>query len=1205
MGPPHPGPPARSTLSQKTTEDSATPLPAQYATTHAARRDAGVGESAPSESYDTPESPRIGQDVDHFRILRELGRGGMGQVLLARDMRLGRLVALKLIRSDRLTRPNAVGDLMEEAKVTARLSHPNIVTIHHVGLWHRSPYMALEYVESESLRNRLSARPMPSREVLRVALPIARALQAAHAARVIHCDLKPENVLVPRDGRLRVVDFGIAAVVEAFDASSDAARGALFAGTPAYMAPERFSGAHPAPAVDIYSLGVLVYEMLVGHRPFEGPDQDERPIHLRVLDEQTTVPPPPGADPELQSLVMAMIEHEPDLRPTATEAAKRLEALLARPALDGRVETLPFRGLLPFEEQHAEFFFGRDADIDALAEQLRRATVVPVVGSSGTGKSSMVQAGVIPRLREQGLWTVIALRPGPRPLQMLANRLLQQGNEPSGGAVEGRSGELSTSSPVQHLPSRKEVQQLADEILETPSRVNVMVHRLAEESASRVLLFVDQLEEIATHGCPPDEAQAFLDAVAGAADPVDGLVRVLFTVRDDFLGRLATGRAMRLALPHVVVLRRLDAQTLHEAVSRPLERVGHFWDAPEVVDEMVAELQGEPAALPMLQFACAALWERRDKVARQLRKADYEAIGGVTGALAAHAEAVLDGLESSELQIARDLLLRLVAPEGTRRSVERGELLAGLGAGAEAVLERLTAARLLTSRRTREGQERRSVLELAHESLVRTWPQLARWLEQDSDQRLAVAEVEAAGRLWVKRGSGPDEVWPLQGVADMRRRLGGHQERLTVDARAFLDAGDAKGRRSRRVRATLLGGLALVLAAVTVGSLLVAAELSQRERVTRNQAAEITLAAGDMGLTRLALEVHDWAAPADSPTAVDPSTLPDLRWTLWEPDPADPRRPLRPRDGRFVKVSDSRIEDGRLVAQVETRSGPAFLVIDGRGGQGRTCPPSQLRLRGLPGYATRADGAVTVAIAVPTCRASLNNAVTVPAGPFIYGGVGTPAFPGHIQPSKERSVDLPVFRINRTEASNADYARYARNAAATGVNMPDYPADNMVRGAARPDHPATAVDAYTAEAFCAWHGMRLPSTEEWSKAARGGAHLDAAKKRANPMPKRNLPWGKGALASRMNLADTDDVWQHSAPVAALPAGASPYGVLGMAGNVAEWTSSRDRGSPGRSLRLIRGGDWDTRVSDGLFAISVANARHPRFFSFSLGVRCAL
>jgi len=1137
------------------------------------------------DGSDDLETPGIGRDIDHFRVLRTIGRGGMGQVLLARDTRLGRLVALKLIREDRLDEERATA-LMAEARVTARLSHPNIVTIHHVGRWGHSPYLALEYVEGTTLRVRLNLDPPTPREAQRIALAISHALEAAHASRVTHCDLKPENVLLPPDGRLRVVDFGIARVVETL--TSDAApRGQpRVAGTPGYMAPEQWQGEATGAAADVWALGVILYEMLTGHRPFEGPAADGRPLYLRVLDESMVPRAVPGADNALMRLLAGMLTRDPSRRPTAAAVAQQLEWMLAQTDTDGRPGEAPFRGLLAFEERHAAFFFGRDAEVDAGVERLRTATVLPVVGQSGAGKSSFVQAGVLPRLREQGPWTVVSLRPGPRPLTSLAARLLALDTNDSHGAATAQ---------------RDTIEELTRTLLERPSHANVRLHALADQTRSRVLLFVDQLEEVITHGCSSAEAQAFLDAVASGADAVDDLVRVIFTLRDDFLGRAATGDAMAAVLANVLVVRRLDDRHLREAALRPLERLGFAWDDSAVLDRIVAELSGLPAALPLLQFACAELWERRDQTSRLLRRADYEALGGVAGALALHAESVFEGLSPADLDVARRLLLRLVGPDGVRRAMMRRAALEGLGSRATTMLERLTNARLLTVRRTREGAPDDAVLELAHESLLRTWPQLVRWLEESSEERAVVAEIEAAAALWHTRGRRREEVWPLTAVHDARARLRREADTLSPQAIDFLREGESLGiARQRRNRLLGLGaaGVALI---VTVISLLAATELARRERTTRAQATQIALAAGDTGLVRLEIELVDWDAHERKAKRADAAAFPELRATFWETDPNHPQQPGQPRDPRFVIMSVPRVKNGLWTVQVETRSGPAFLRVAGRGVASQTCAPSQLQVRNMPGYGARQRGVQALHAVVPTCQASAADLVEIPEGPFYFGGQGDPHIAGRLPPPPERLLDAETYRIDRTEMPNAWFEVYARNQQLTGEGLPDYPPDEVVHNAAKADHPVTAIDAHGAEALCAWLGKRLPTTEEWTKAARGGLTLDRSQQRANVMPRRNLPWGQGDPMGRMNLADTRDPWQHSAPVDALPLGASPYGVLAMADNVAEWTASNWNRSA--KLRVIRGAQWDVQLADGMHSAAVQNERNPRYFSFDLGFRC--
>lgn len=1142
---------------------------------------------ASEASFEALETPEVGLDIDHFRVLRTIGRGGMGRVLLARDTRLGRLVALKVLREDRFDSERALA-LMVEARVIARISHQNIVTIFFVGRWRNAPYLALEYVDGVTLRQRLNQAPPTPKEALRAVLSIARALEAAHAAAVIHCDLKPENVLLPHDGRLRVVDFGIARVAETWTSARGGADPGRIAGTPGYMAPEQWLGEAPTGATDIWALGVILFELLAGYRPFESPSADARPLRMRVLDERCVPRPPAGLEADLHVLLAAMLHRDPEQRPTAGDVAVRMERMLARSDQGDREGEAPFRGLLSFEERHAPFFFGRDAEVDAVVERLRSTTILPLVGPSGAGKSSLFQAGIVPRLREQGPWTVIAMRPGLRPLHALAARLL---------AHEG------TDSSRMIAPNQDAVAALASELRAHPGLGNVYLHRLAEQTHTRVLLFVDQLEEVVTHGAQHDEAGIFLDAVAQAADPVDDLVRVVFTLRDDFLGRVAIGDAMAAVLGNVVVVRRLTGAHLRDAAARPLEQLGYAWDDPHVIERMVKELLDQPAALPLLQFACAAVWERRDRSARQLRRADYEALGGVAGALAAHAEAVFDGLAGQDVAVARRLLLRLVAPDGTRLAVKRADALAGLSARGEAVLERLTHARLLTVRRAREAED--SLLELAHESLVRTWPQLARWLDESSEERLCATEVEQAAQLWHKRGRRQEEVWPLDGARDARRRLRTEQDSLSAVGTAFLTASEAQGLRRRRRRRTVAAVLTGLGIAVTVASVLMAAEWRRRERTAKHQTAQIALAAADLGLVQLDLELVDWDPRLRAAHGVDAAQFPQLNVQVLDADPLDPHQPGAPRNPRFVRASVPRLRARLWQQTLETRSGPAFLRVSGRGAAGQTCPASLLALHNVPGFEARQRGPTVLHATVPTCAATAADTILIPGGPFVFGGPGEPLIAAQVTPPPERQVDLAPFRIDRTEAPNALYALFARNERLTGEGVPDYPPDDLVQGAARPDHPVTGLDAFAAAAFCAWQGKHLPSTEQWTKAARGGLTLDVVAGQLNPTPRRSLPWGEGRVKGRVNLLDDTDGWPHSAPVDAFPAGASPYGVLGMADNVSEWTHSMADASASRALRIIRGANWGMAEADGMHTTGVENHRTAKYFNFALGCRCVL
>ena len=216
--------------------------------------------------------------ISHYRIIKKLGAGGMGEVYLALDTKLVRKVALIILPEECAADRNRVTRFVQEAKAASALNHPNIITIHEIDQDASTYFIATEFIEGETLRERMRNAPIKLGEVLDVAAQIASALAAAHAAEIVHRDIKPENIMLRRDGIAKVLDFGLAKLRERIlpesvdtEAPTDAAfktEPGILLGTAIYMSPEQARGLPIDARTDIFSLGVVIYEMVTGLAPF-------------------------------------------------------------------------------------------------------------------------------------------------------------------------------------------------------------------------------------------------------------------------------------------------------------------------------------------------------------------------------------------------------------------------------------------------------------------------------------------------------------------------------------------------------------------------------------------------------------------------------------------------------------------------------------------------------------------------------------------------------------------------------------------------------------------------------------------------------------------------------------------------------------------------------------------------------------------------
>jgi len=264
------------------------------------------------------------EKVSHYRILEKLGAGGMGEVYLAEDMKLGRKIAIKILSEEFTTNKDRLHRFEQEASAASNLNHPNILTIHEMGVDEGRHYIATEFIDGVTLRRKMVASQLETHTILDIAVQVASALEEAHAAGIVHRDIKPDNIMVRRNGYVKVLDFGLAKLTETVDRSPADAEAAtrvmvhtdagVVMGTSHYMSPEQARGKPVDARSDIWSLGVVIYEMIAGRTPFEGETSTD--VIVAITQKE---PPPiarfaPEVPAELDWIVMKALRKDRDER---------------------------------------------------------------------------------------------------------------------------------------------------------------------------------------------------------------------------------------------------------------------------------------------------------------------------------------------------------------------------------------------------------------------------------------------------------------------------------------------------------------------------------------------------------------------------------------------------------------------------------------------------------------------------------------------------------------------------------------------------------------------------------------------------------------------------------------------------------------------------------------------------------------------------
>ncbi|WP_017314558.1 tetratricopeptide repeat protein [Mastigocladopsis repens] len=451
----------------------------------------------------------------------------------------------------------------------------------------------------------------------------------------------------------------------------------------------------------------------------------------------------------------------------------------------------PYRGLFHFGPDDAEFFFGREVFVEELFAATQNRNFIPVLGASGSGKSSVVLAGLVPKLQKAGHWLFTHFRPGSEPFHALAEALVPL-YEPDKNATEqmGQARQLAEffvngSVPLQDVFSK--IQR------------NYPNHR--------VLLIADQFEELYTLCADQKTRHSFLDILLASFQSSPGKTNVLVaTMRADFLGNALSypkfGDVLRNA---DVKIRSMNREELSQVIVKPPEKLGvTFQDG--LVKRILDDVEDEPGNLPLLEFALTELWKRRK--GKQLTHAAYEEIGEVQGALARHADENYGKLSAAQKEQVRQIFIQLVQPGEDRQDTRRVATKAELGEERWKLVTQLADDRLVVTSQNAANQE---TVEVVHEALIRNWEELRQWMNADRSFRAWQERLRFAMLQWQKMQR--DEGALLRGAVlkEAEEKLEQRREELSKGEQEFIQASVALRRGGKQRIYLSLGGIGSIL----------------------------------------------------------------------------------------------------------------------------------------------------------------------------------------------------------------------------------------------------------------------------------------------------------------------------------------------------------------------------------------------------------
>lgn len=1115
-----------------------------------------------------------GQTIKGLELREIIGSGGFGVVYRAHQPLLNREVAIKIILPEHANQPDFIRSFESEAQIIARLEHPYIVPLYDYWRDPDGAYLVMRFIRGGSLRSVINSRMLANEEIAVFLTQITSALHIAHRANIVHRDLKPENILVDTDGNAYLTDFGIARPVGQQSNEED------ISGTLEYVSPEELQSQPCTPQADIYSLGVMLTELLIGRHPYRGLGAVE--MLLKHLNEP--LPPlrefRPDLPPAVENVIMTATAKTPadryaNVRELAAEFHKAVSPGKSLDSVTSTHEMLiadapnPYKGLRAFQEADAPDFFGREELVRRLLNRfapqpgrtralgaaqtddaglLGEGRFLAVIGPSGSGKSSAVLAGLLPALRRGELpgsqdWFIVSMTPGGDPLRSLEGALL---------SVAAR--------PPAHL---------AQQLRADPHGLVLAVERILSDahgahSGGDLLLLIDQFEETFTMLEDPAERARFLELLrVGVTDPRSRL-RVVITMRADFTDRpLSYPDFGELVRQNVEFVMPMNAGELEKAVAGPARRVG-VSVRPDLVAAVIADVRDEPGALPLLQYALTETFERRED--NRMTLAAYRASGGVIGALARRADEIYAGLNQRDQALTRQIFLRLVTlgegSDDTRRRALRSELTA-LG-DVNPLIDLFGRVRLLTFDQERGTRE--PLIEVAHEALITQWRALRRWLDESrSDIRLQ-RQLAVAADEW--RDHHQDISYLLRG-ARLEMFEGWEQSALvalTQDERHYLKASvqqraaEAASETARRKREEQL----IIRDEQRKVELDAATQRFQDAERAAIEAEQSAIRTGERaieaeGRARSAQRSATLAALVALVIGV--AAIAATFILIGVRNAAEAGRATAEFDAMLINEQVARIRTlvpGVGVPPTQPAEPAAFL----------------LTATGIAELAAWQPVIVQDAVGVPM--------VEVPAGCYVMGS----SYVADESPPHEVCFEM-AFRLDQYEVSNQQFAQLGGVAANTPY--PGSDENSLV--------PRVNVTWGEARDFCATRrGGRLPSEAEWEYAARGP---------------NSLPYTYGV--ERRPVSEIyGDGFNQLQPIGSVQGETSWVGAVDLLANAQEWTNSLFQPYPytiadGREdssaagIRSIRGASYFVTTFD---RASDRSQGAPDTPTYDIGFRCA-